>query len=385
MGLSDLQKVAGVRKRFRDLGFSVGRYPTGKLNAITDVAGVKVGCTTVKMGGVAEDPSLTRTRGRGVARTGVTAIIPGDNIYENRQLAGAYVLNGAGELMGITQLSEWGLIETGIFLTNTLNVGKVADSCIKWMSEKHVSLGDAHDVVIPVVGECDDSFLNDIRGNPISTEQVFNAIATAQSGVVPEGNTGGGTGMICCDLKGGTGTSSRRVTVGTAKYTLGVLVQNNFGTLENLQMNGVPVGRLFARDFGKLKFDKRVENYGSIIVVIATDAPLWEKQITRLCKRAALGIGKAGSYAAHNSGEILVGFSTANKVPRESRKGSTRVDLMIDESMNPLYEAVIECTEEAIYNSLCMAEPMSGFKGRIVPAIPLDWLGETLSKYSPRL
>lgn len=385
MGLADLQKIAGPRRRFRELGFGVGHYPTGKLNSITDVPGVKVGYTTVKLGGSAEDVNIPRPKGRGAARTGVTAIVPGENIYDNRLLAGSYVLNGAGELMGITQLLEWGLIETAILLTNTLNVGKVADSCIKWMAEQHSSLGDSHDVVIPVVGECDDSFLNDIRGNSITTEQVFQSLYAARGGVIQEGNVGGGTGMICCDLKGGTGTSSRRVAIGSGKYNLGVLVQNNFGSIENLQMNGVPVGRLFQRDFAKLKFDRRVDNYGSIIVVIATDAPLWEKQITRLCKRAALGVGRAGSYAAHNSGEIIVGFSTANKVPRETRKGSTRIDLMIDESMNPLYEAVIECTEEAIYNSVCMAEPTMGFKGRIVPALPLEWLQDNLKKYSPIL
>jgi D-aminopeptidase len=373
------------RKRFRELGFSVGRFPTGKYNAITDVEGVSVGVRTLFLGG--EDPHAQKqVRGKGSARTGVTAIIPSKNIYNQRLTAGSYVLNGAGEVTGITQLMEWGLLETPILLTNTLGVGKVADSCVRWMADKYPTLGDTNEVVIPVVGECDDSFLNDVTGNPIKHELTVQALETARSGPVSEGNVGGGTGMICCDVKAGTGTSSRRVRIGTERYTIGVLVQNNFGRMGDLRMNGVPVGALFMGDFGQESFDRRVHNYGSIIAVIATDAPLWEKQISRLCKRAALGIGRCGSFAAHGSGEIIVGFSTANAVPRgsglpstKSMTTTTRMEILLDEAMDPLYEAVIEATEEAILNSICMAEPIIGFKGRRVPAIPLDWLQRILS------
>jgi len=372
----------GVRRRFRELGYTVGRYPTGKFNAITDVEGVKVGYSTLILGGA--DPLAQRqVRGKGSARTGVTAIIPGENIYDNRLLSGSFVLNGAGEVMGITQLSEWGLIETPIFLTNTLNVGKVADSCIKWMTDRHPMLGDMHDVVIPVVGECDDSFLNDVTGNPIKREHVYAALESAVSGPLLEGNVGGGTGMICCDFKAGTGTSSRKVAIGSGRYTVGVLVQSNFGVSHDLRMNGIPVGLLFNQEFKEIAMDRRVNNYGSIIVVIATDAPLWESQLSRLCKRAALAIGRCGSFAAHGSGEIILGFSTANKVPRETKKGTTRIELMLNESMNPLYEATIEATEEAIYNSICAAQTMVGFKGRKVLALPLDWLKDTMRGFSP--
>ncbi len=357
------------RKRFRDLGFVVGRFPTGQTNAITDVSGVQVGYAT---------------QTSGTARTGVTAIMPGQDVFHNRLPSGSFVLNGAGELMGITQLTEWGLIETPIFLTNTLNVGRVADSCIQWMSEKNPTLGDLHDVIVPVVGECDDSFLNDARHSPMQKEDVYSAIESAKSGLIAEGNVGGGTGMICCDFKAGTGTSSRKIRISTEEYTLGILVQSNFGVSRDLRMNGVPIGKLFNQEFPDSKMDRRVNNYGSIIVVIATDAPLLESQISRLCKRAALAIGRCGSYAAHGSGEIIFGFSTANRVPRESKQPATKMELLLNESMNPLYEATIEATEEAIYNSLCMAQDMLGFKDRKVIALPLDWLQEKLERFCPQ-
>jgi D-aminopeptidase len=344
-----------ARKRLRDLGVSIGRYATGPLNAITDVAGVRVGHTTLVSGEGALE------RGKGPVRTGVSCVMPHLDVYRERLIGGTFVLNGAGEIAGLTQVDEWGLIETPILLTNTLSVGKVSDAAVKWMSKKHPGIGSDEDVVIPVVGECDDSFLNDAVGRHIRSEHVYNAIEKATAGPVAEGSVGAGTGMMTCDFKAGIGTSSRTIKADVGLYTVGVLVLTNFGVMTNLRVDGVPMGELLAPDYAD--FHKRVSNYGSIIAIIGTDAPLSSSQLGRLSKRSALGIGRCGSYAAHGSGEIILAFSTANKVPRVTEGMTTRIDILLDRAIGPLYEAVIEATEEAILNALLAAGSMTGRDG----------------------
>jgi D-aminopeptidase len=300
------------------------------------------------------------------------------------------VLNGAGEVSGLTQVAEWGLLETPILLTNTLAVGKVSDAAVKWMTRRFPGIGTDYDVIIPLVGECDDSWLNDTVGRHVRSEHVYRAIEQAASGPVAEGSVGAGTGLITCDFKSGIGTSSRRVVIGngngnangngdTRAYTLGILVQSNFGVMRSLRVDGAPVGE----ELGPLYADRdrRLKNAGSIIVVVATDAPLLSSQLVRLCKRAALGIGRVGSFAAHGSGEIVVGFSTANKVPRVTSGMTAAIEVLLDEACDGLYEAIVECTEEAIVNSLCMADDMPGPSGRVAPALPLDRLEQILRRY----
>ena len=367
------------RKRARDLGIRIGRYEPGPANAITDVAGVRVGHTTLIAGEGKLEP------GKGPVRTGVTAIIPSPDIFLERLLSGAFVLNGAGEVSGLTQVHEWGLLETPILLTNTMSVGKVSDATVKWMTRRHPGIGDAYDVIIPVVGECDDSFLSDAVGRHIRSEHVYTAIERATAGRVAEGSVGAGTGMVTCDFKAGIGTASRRVICEDDPErpdTIGVLVLSNFGVCHNLRIDGVPVGELLEPEIAHLQ--KRQQSYGSIVCVVATDAPLLSSQLGRLCKRAALGIGRAGSYAAHGSGEIVIAFSTANKIPRQSKGLLHKIDVLLDEALGPHYEAVIDATEEAIVNSLCMAEDMTGQGGNFAPGLPLERVSELMSRYRPR-
>ena len=369
--------MAVPRRRLREMGITIGHYPTGPVNAITDVAGVKVGHTTLIVG---EGPHVP---GKGPVRSGVTAIIPFDNFFLERAIAGVFVLNGAGELSGLTQVEEWGLLETPILLTNTMSVGKVGDACVKWISRRTPGIGAEYDVIIPVVGECDDSFLNDAVGRHIRSEHVYRALESAAPGKVAEGSVGAGTGMITCDFKAGIGTASRRVPIADGNYILGVLVETNFGVMANLRVDGVPVGEQLYPRYREIV--ARKHNYGSIIAVVATDAPLLAQQITRLCKRAALGIGRTGSFAAHGSGEIVIGFSTANRLPRLSPGHAVthKIDVLFDQATGPLYEAVIEATEEAIINALCSAEEMTGRDGNVAPALPLDELVEIMARYRP--
>jgi D-aminopeptidase len=362
------------RPRVRELGIQIGRYPPGRHNAITDVPGVRVGHTTLVSG---KGPLRV---GKGPVRTGVTAILPnGGNIFLERVVGSGFILNGAGEVSGLTQMNEWGLIETPILLTNTLSVGTCSAATVEYLLGQYPGIGVEHDVVIPIVGECDDSWLNDAGGRHIKAQHVFQAIESAVGGPVPEGNLGGGTGMITCDFKGGIGTASRKLPQQEGGYVVGVLVMSNFGKMRDLRMDGLPVGEILAGDYADR--DLRKNSYGSIIVVLATNAPLWPNQIARLCKRAALGIGRVGSYAAHSSGEIIVGFSTANKIPRETRKMIYRMKVLLDRCIDPLYRGVMEATEEAILNALCAAEAMEGHSGHFAPALPLDRIRDTMDRW----
>ncbi len=366
------------RCRLRDLGLSLGHYPPGPDNAITDVRGVLVGHSTIIAG------SGRLKRGKGPVRTGVTAILPNKgNIFNERVIGGGFVLSGAGEVSGLTQVMEWGLIETPILLTNTLSVGMCSEAVVKYMVEKYPEIGRESDVVIPLVGECDDSWLNDIAGRHIKTGNVYEAIESANSGLVEEGNVGGGTGMITCDFKAGIGTSSRKLPAGNGGFTLGVLVMSNFGHMLDLRMDGIPVGEILAPRYQE--FRQRSRSFGSIIAVLATNAPLSSHQLNRLCRRVAIGIGRVGSYAAHGSGEIIIGFSTANKVARKSKKLTYSLTLLSDQHINLLYHAAVEATEEAILNSLCMASDMRGINDHFCPALPLDEIRKIISRYrAPR-
>ena len=369
-------KENDVRFRARELGVHLGRFRPGKWNSITDVGGVRVGHSTIIRG------AGPLRRGKGPVRTGVTCILPNENIFEQRAVGGGFVLNGAGEVSGLTQLMEWGLVETPVLLTTTLSVGQVSDSAVRWMIEHYPGIGEEHDVLIPLVGECDDSWLNDSAGRHIAPENVYEAIQTASEGPVAEGSVGGGTGMICCDFKAGIGTSSRKLQQKDGGYTVGILVMNNFGHMRDLRIAGFPVGPLLEERYKGLP--ARSSNYGSIIAVVATDAPLSSHQLGRVAKRVALGIGRAGSSAAHGSGEIILAFSTANKVPRTTPKMIHHMKILLDPRLNPIYEAAIEATEEAILNSLCMARDMLGANHNFAPALPLEDVKEILDRWKLR-
>jgi D-aminopeptidase len=248
------------------------------------------------------------------------------------------------------------------------------------MVERFPGIGGEHDVIIPLVGECDDSWLNDIAGRHVRNEHVVEALRTASDGPIAEGNVGGGTGMITCDFKAGIGTSSRKLPEALGGYTVGVLVMSNFGVMRQLRVGGLPVGEVLEARYKTVP--RRERNYGSIIAVIATDAPLSTHQLSRLAKRAALGIGRVGSTAMHGSGEIVLAFSTANQVPRETRKMVYRMKVLLDQRLDPLYEAVIEATEEAILNALCMARDMDGANGNVSRALPLADVKELVAHWA---
>jgi D-aminopeptidase len=247
------------------------------------------------------------------------------------------------------------------------------------MSEYYPEIGREADVIIPIVGECDDSWLNDIVGRHVRIEHVYESIDTAESGLVTEGSVGGGTGMVTCGFKAGIGTSSRVLPTDDGGYTIGVLVMSNFGLMDELRVDGIPIGQLLAPRFKR--YELRTRREGSIIAVAATDAPLDTHQLGRVSKRVALGIGRAGSYAAHTSGEIVVAFSTANTIPRRSQDMVYRVEVLHDHRMDPVYQAALEATEEAIINSLCAADEMDGIDGRRVPGLPPDHVREIVARY----
>jgi len=362
------------RHRLRQLGIRIGSYHTGRHNAITDVPGVRVGQVTIVRG--RGDLRV----GEGPVRTGVTAILPSTNIFSERVTGSGFILNGAGEVSGLTQLVEWGLMETPIILTNTLSVGTCSDAVVKYMVERHPGIGIEHDVIIPLVGECDDSWLNDIGGGHIRDDHVYEAIEKASDGPVAEGNVGGGTGMVTCDFKGGIGTSSRRLSQQEGGYTIGVLVMSNFGKMRDLRLDGIPIGEILESRFEGRRL--RDSTAGSIIVVVGTNAPLSAHQVARICKRSALGIGRVGSFAEHGSGEIIVGFSTANSIPRQTNKMLYKMKLLLDRAIDPLYRAVEEATEEAILNSIFMANTMDGHSGNVAYALPVNDVMEIVREVS---
>ena len=363
--------MAGEQKRARDLGVVIGNVPTGSLNAITDVKGVEVGHCTVSYGDSGDAP------GTGPSRTGVTAIWPHrEDIVWNPVAAAFFALSGTGEMTGRSEIEELGRICTPIVLTNTMGVGVGYHGACRYLIQHDDGVGD-DDVgfVIPVVAECDDSYLHDARGSHLTPAHVAEALDAARSGPVEEGAVGSGTGMHSYRFKGGIGTSSRVLADGDGGWTVGVLTMTNFGARHRLTIDGVPVGRWFP--LTDTPVPDRDE--GSGIVVIATDAPLDSRQLARLAKRASLGLGRTGSTGADGSGELLVAFST-RYLPRTDEPVSEH--RVIDGHwVDPIFEAVIDATEESVLNALFMATTTSGRRGRTREAIPLDQVQTILEQH----
>jgi len=355
-------------ERARDLGIQIGNYEPGANDAITDVKGVRVGQVTLFSGEGKLQP------GKGPVRTGVTVILPAEgDIWESKVAAGSFVLNGNGEATGLMWLQESGILETPIALTNTLSVGNVQKGLVEWMLKNHPKIGVSDDTLTPVVLECDDSSLNDIRGMHVLPEHVLQAIEKAASGPVAEGAVGAGTGMISYQFKGGIGTASRFVPSPGA--TIGVLVNANNGIRENLRINGITVGDKIP----DLK-PKFVED-GSIVVIIATDAPLDSRQLSRLAKRAMLGLARVGSVAYHGSGDVAIAFSVANRIPHYPKDPLISLKLLSDFWLDNLFEAAADAAEEAALNALLAAQTTEGRDGNTAYALPHERLKEILNKY----
>ncbi len=358
-----------TRPRSKDLGLKIGILPLGPLDAITDVAGVEVGQTTINRGDK--------------IRTGVTAILPhAGNLYREKVPAGIFVGNGFGKLAGFTQVEEMGDIETPILLTATTSVPRVEDALISYM----LALPGNEDIlsINPVVGETNDGYLSDIRSRPISPEDVVAAVKSAKSGPVEEGAVGAGTGTVAFGWKGGIGTSSRRLPSNLGGYTVGVLVQTNFGGV--LTIAGAPVGQELGQYYLRKELQQAGEGKdkadGSCMMVIATDAPLDSRNLKRLAARAWLGLARTGSSGSNGSGDYAIAFSTAAQVRIHSQdKAPTRtVELMTNDAMSPLFQAVIEATEEAVYNSMFKATTTTG-NGHTAEALPIEKTVEILKKY----
>lgn len=360
------------RQRVRDLGVVIGQYPTGPLNTITDVAGVKVGHTTRISG---EGPLRP---GTGPVRTGVTVVVPRDDVWHKKVPAGAFVLNGTGEMTGLSWVAESGFLEYPIALTNTLNVPRVANGVMSWMIRQYPEIGISDDTLTPVVAECDDGRLNDIQGRHVSEQDVMAALDGASNGPVKEGTVGAGTGMVSYGFKGGIGTASRHLPEKEGGYTVGVLVNANHGRRPELLVGGVPVGRLYEAVPPVAQALSPGQSEGSIIVVIATDAPLDGRQLTRLAKRAALGLARTGSTARHGSGDFMLAFSTGNVIPHYPPEPTFQHIHLADSHLNPLITATVEATEEAILNALTMATTVVGRDGHRIEAIHLGRLKELM-------
>jgi len=352
--------------RLRDLGITLGRHPAGPFNAITDVPGVLVGHTTL----MGDTPR--------VARTGVTVIVPREGaVWHDNCFAGFHSFNGCGEMTGLMWIEESGALHSPIGITNTHQCGLVRDALGMYAQDK----GYSHQFTLPVAAETYDGWLNDADAHHVTQEHVYAAIDNAQSGVIAEGCVGGGTGMICHDFKGGIGTSSRVVANGSGRWTVGVLVQANHGDRDLFRVDGVPVGREINRDVVPIPGEeRRIPSLGSIIVVIATDAPLIPSQCKRLAQRATVGLARVGSVGHNGSGDIFIAFATGNHLPDRAAK-PIELQMLPHHHMNELFEGVAEATEEAILNAVCMAEPTTGFQGHTVHALPLDKLQEVMQHY----
>jgi D-aminopeptidase len=341
--------------RLRELGVRIGTLEPGPANAITDVGGVRVGHVTVWR----DEPG-----GRGSARTGVTAILPGpaEGLVREPVPAGAAVLNGAGEMTGFVTVSEWGLIETPVYLTSTMAVGRVYDGAIAAAVAADAAVG-AEEVVIPLVAECDDSWLSDSAIVQVEASDAGRAVAEAGGGPVAEGAVGAGTGMVCFGWKGGIGTASR-VVPGTGA-TVGVLVLANFGDPADLRIDGVPVGRSLPDPEAGVH-----GSAGSCIAIVATDAPLGHSQLERLARRAGLGLARTGSVGHHGSGEIFLAFTTAGRRARAESGRRSDTHSLADAALNPLFSATVDATEEAVLNALWAAPDVAGRRARIAPGLP---------------
>jgi len=351
-----------TRYRLRELGMKIGRFETGKLNSITDIEGVKVGHHTTS----------NELAGQKFARTGVTAILPhSGNIFQEKVLGSCYVINGFGKTVGTIQLQELGVIESPIMLTNTLSVPAVLEGSIRYLLEQNSDIGETTGTVNVIVGECNDGYLNDIRGLHVKPEDAYSAIQNAKSGIVEEGCVGAGTGMSCLGFKGGIGTSSRIASFGSNLYTVGALVVSNFGEKQDI----LPPYKNISLILDEEQSNEKCPD-GSIMIVIATDAPVNERQLQRIAKRAAFGLSRTGSYAAHGSGDIVIAFSTAHTIPHYPTKITNSFSYLIEdgEAISRLFEMTVESVEEAIWNSLCKATTTIGQHGRIKYALDYNAL-----------
>jgi len=366
---------AGTKPRARDLGFHFDGSP-GPLNAITDVSGVQVGHTTLIEG------KGKLVQGKGPIRTGVTAILPrGDRSLDDPCFAGWSSLNGNGEMTGTTWVEESGFAEGPIMITNTHSVGIVRDAVISWRTSQGSADASGYWWSLPIVAETWDGLLNDINGFHVKEKHAHEAIRNAKGGPVEEGCVGGGTGMVCHSFKGGIGTASRVVTIKNQDYTLGVLVQANYGDRKNLTIAGVPVGKEITDLMPRDSYEKNHEGDGSIIVVIATDAPLLAHQMKRLARRVPMGVGKVGGYGHDGSGDIFIAFSTANSNVAFS-DGTVNVEMLPNWMISPLFEATVQAVEEAIVNTLVAAETMEGINNNKVWALPHGRLIQIMKKYN---
>ncbi|HLL51060.1 MAG TPA: P1 family peptidase [Thermomicrobiales bacterium] len=368
----------GPRQRLRDLGVTIGRMSTGTHNAITDVMGVRVGHTTLISG---EGPLEV---GKGPVRTGVTVVLPHEgDIGVEPLFAGSHVLNGNGEMTGLLWVKESGMLTSPIAITNTHSVGVVRDALIAYEAQHTRRLELAWS--LPVVAETYDGSLNDINGMHVKPEHVWAALDDAASGPVAEGCVGGGTGMICHEFKGGIGTSSRVLADEEGGWTVGVLVQANYGARHLLRVDGVPVGQLIPYSAvpglreERARIRQREPGDGSIIIIIATNAPLLPHQCERLAQRATIGLARVGGIGANSSGDIFLAFATGNRGlpgPEDKQSEITSCRMIANERMTPLFEACAEATEEAILNAMCMASTMVGIDGFTVHALPLHRVRE---------
>ncbi|MFT4105310.1 MAG: P1 family peptidase [Lacrimispora sp.] len=343
-------------KRIREYGIKIGDMAPGPLNKITDVEGVLVGHETLDTEHY---------------KTGVTVILPcRDNPFLTKLTAAAVVLNGFGKSQGLVQIEELGTLETPIALTNTLNVGKVHDALVDLMIEECAREGAEVTSVNPVVGECNDSVLNRIQDRPVGTEEVKRAVKAAEKDF-QEGAVGAGCGTVCFGLKGGIGSASRSFEIGEETYTLGVLVQSNFGSTENLIIDGRPVGKEIVSLTEPAILDR-----GSIMVIVATDLPVSDRQLKRILKRAGVGLSRTGSFLGHGSGDIVIGFTTANRIPEETEKELLTLRVLKESSLETAFQAAAEATEEAVLNSLAMAETVTGYKGNVKHSLTDLWLSK---------
>jgi L-aminopeptidase/D-esterase-like protein len=369
------QETPPAKPRARDLGVPFDGTP-GSLNAITDVSGVTVGHTTLISG------EGKRDIGNGPVRTGVTAVLPrGIDSMMNPVFAGWWSLNGNGEMTGTTWVEESGFLEGPVMITNTHSVGVVRDAVIQWRVAHGKPDPTGYWWSLPVVAETWDGWLNDTNGFHVKPEHAFHAIDSAHTGVVEEGNVGGGTGMVCNEFKGGIGTSSRKIESKIGAYTVGVLVQCNYGSRKNLRIAGVPVGKEIPEDSAYAATSFNELDRGSIIVVVATDAPLVSHQLKRLARRVSLGLGRNGSISGNGSGDIFIAFSTANP---GAAVADHAVDLKMlpNDQIEPVFAATVQATEEAIINAMVAAETMTGIENHKVVALPHGRLREVLKKYN---
>lgn len=359
------------KPRARDLGVPFEGTP-GPLNAITDVAGVEVGHSTIIRG----EGKLEI--GKGPVRTGVTAVLPRGKNNPDLVFAGWFSLNGNGEMTGTTWVDDSGFLEGPVMITNTSSVGVVRDAVVAWQVKRK---WNPQPWTLPVVAETWDGWLNDASGFHVKPEHAFEALDSARGGPVTEGSVGGGTGMVCNEFKGGIGTASRKLTEQQGGYTVGVLVQCNYGLRRHLRIAGVPVGREIPESAAYSSFNGSREEVGSIIIVVATDAPLLPHQLRRVARRAALGLARNGSIASNGSGDIFIAFSTANPGAAKP-EGAIALTMLPNERISPLFEATVHATEEAIINAMVAAETMTGRDNHTAIALPHDKLRDALRKYN---